>query len=410
MLTLMQMIYAVVGFVLLCAAIVLLVLSLIGCTAADDGEQSGPLPTGSAVAFSVSADGSTTRGGATRTAQGTITVDGAGGTVSLQSQGFGVFACHTGTHPYVSTSTTANLLYNQLVTYDNVNSVWQYSPLVYWPNSTEDAGEYVSFFAYGPHSTNATGCIADMSRSDEVGDPWILYQLGGTDNNWQTSQVDLVYCFLKDQTRKYPITSNVVEFDFKHALACIGDRITVSCDESVTTRLKGLYIASNVELTITSINIDYLLTPKGRLVLNNNSEPNWQAVESGNTKVHRYLSFSPNLVMAQATSSSAVTTTSFESDSGQGIFYIPVESGSEHQQVTVSIGYRIATAAETIHEGTLRANVALSYVARPSEQRDINVTLSIPDVAGTRSAGGFISSHDIASNLLTCSIHTSQNN
>ena len=402
-----QFIGGVVFCLLVAVTIACAILLFTGCTAVDEA-QGTPAATGSAIVFSARAD-STARGAATRTAQGTITLDGTGSTVSLQEQGFGVFACHTGTHPYVSTSTTANLLHNQLVEYDGVNSVWTYAPLVYWPNSTEDAGEYVSFFAYGPHSTNAGGCIADMSRPDEVGDPWLLYQLGGSDNNWKSGQIDLVYCFLKDQTRKYPISSNVVAFDFKHALSCIGDRITISCDESVTTRLKGLYTTSAVALTVTSITVDYLLTSKGRLVLNNNSEPNWQVVESGDTKVHRLLSFSPNLVMARATSSSAATSSTFDSGAGQGIFYIPIESGSEHQQVTVSIGYTIATASETIHEGTLRANVGLVYIARASEQRDLNITLSIPDIGSSRSCGSSQHSQEITSNLLTCSISTAQN-
>ena len=198
----MNVIQLVVG-ALVGLGIVLLVLMLCmlltGCS--NTGEYAGDSPQGraetdrpgSAIAFSV---GDSTA--LTRTAQGTMTLDGSGSTVSLRDRGFGVFACHTGVHPYVSTSTTANLMYNQQVTYDGSASAWTYDPLVYWPNSDDGVPEFVTFFAYSPYSSNAKGCIADLSRPDEQGDPWILYQLGGTEDDWQSSQVDLLYDFQKD--------------------------------------------------------------------------------------------------------------------------------------------------------------------------------------------------------------------
>ena len=369
---------------LIVALLLFLAYILSGCTAADDcvQETHPSMSTGSAVVFAV-AD-STTRG-ATRTAQGTMTVDGAAGTVSLKEKGFGVFACHTGTHPYVSTSTTANLLYNQLVSYNDVSGLWTYAPLVYWPNGSTGPLEYVSFFAYGPHSDNAGGCIADMSNPDETGDPWILYQLGGTPDadgpqGWKTNQVDLVYDFKKDQQRgNTPATR--ISFDFKHALACIGDRITMTCDESVTDRLKAVYTDSPVEFTVTNITVDYLLTRKGRLILNNSTQPNWEAVESEDAKVHRTLSFSSDMVMARATSATEATTTLFDSGAGHGIFYIPIESGSAKQQVTITAQYTISTGvpAEVVEEGSVNAVVDLSFISNASEGRNMDITLRIPN-------------------------------
>ena len=368
--------------------LVALYLMLAGCTATDDvtgGDTGGDGKQGSAIAFSVSSD-STTRA-ITRTAPGTMTLDGTGSTVSLREKGFGVFACHTGVHPYVSTSTTANLFYNQLVSYNGGAGAWTYTPLVYWPSGEEDVPEYVSFFAYAPHSTNSNGCIVDMSRPEEVGDPWILYQLGGGtmadgDEGWKARQVDLVYDFKKDQKRTFPIAANKIEFDFKHALACIGDQVTVSVGESVKTRLKGIYFGTPVTLNVSTITIDYLLTRKGRLVLNNSSQPNWQAVESEDAKVHRILTYSPNLMMAQATSASACTTNSFTTGAGNGVFYIPLEAGPDKQKVTVKAQYTVTTGspAYVIDEGTLEATVDLSYISNPSQGRNLNITIQIPEI------------------------------
>lgn len=378
-----QFIGGVVFCVLVAVTVACAILLFTGCSAADEA-QGTPAATGSAIVFSARAD-STARGAATRTAQGTITLDGAGSTVSLQEQGFGVFACHTGAHPYVSTSTTANLLHNQLVEYDGVNSVWTYAPLVYWPNGVTGDKEYVSFFAYGPHSTTAADCIVDMSRPDEVGDPWILYQLGGTSNadgadGWKACQVDLLYDFQRDQQRG-DTPGTRVDFDFKHALACIGDRITISCDESVTTRLKGVYTDATVSLIFNSITVDYLLTRKGRLVLNGSSQPNWQAVESEDAKVHRVLTFTPNQVMAQATSVSDATSSTFDSGAGQGVFYIPIESGADKQQVTITIGYSVTdgSPAQVVEQGSASSTIPLNFISNASEGRNINVTFRIPE-------------------------------
>ena len=372
--------------VVLMLTTVCIVMLLSGCSAADEG-AGAPQTTGSALVFSVTEGTTRAPQGTTRAPRGTMTLDGNDGTESLKDKGFGVFACHTGAHPYVSTSASANLMWNQLVTYNNTENAWEYAPLVYWPNDDGEAEQYVTFFAYAPHSTQANGCIADMSRPEEKGDPWILYQLGGTSeaegaNGWKAQQVDLLYDFKKDKKREYPIASNKIDFGFKHALASIGDQITVGVGESVAERLKALYDGSPVTLTVSTITIDYLLTRKGRLVLNNNGQPNWQAVESEDSKVHRLLTFTPNLVMAQATSASACTTSSFVSEAGQGVLYIPLESGAGKQKVTISAQYTVATDGNdgVISDGTIETTLDLSYISNASEGHNLNITIQIPDI------------------------------
>ena len=400
------------GVVMLVMIIILLIMLLTGCTAADDCAQGGQYPqtTGSAVVFSVA---DSTARGTTRTAPGTMTLDGTGSTVSLKEKGFGVFACHTGTHPYVSTSTTSNLMYNQLVSYNDGAGAWEYSPQVYWPNSDDDVPEYVSFFAYAPHSNNANGCIADMSRPEDVGDPWILYQLGGSSNadgedGWKANQVDLVYDFRKDCRRGNELSENV-KFSFRHALASIGDRVTVGCGQSVANALSLAYQGTPITFVLKRFTLDYVLTRKGCLILNSNGQPNWKAVESEDSKVHRLITFEPDQRMAYVSTSSRCDTYTYQTEADNGVFYIPVESGLDRQRIELTADYEVQvdSPARVVREGQITGSADLSMIAEASKGRNLTVTLHMPEVActgselTTASVGQIICSHGRVHNATT---------
>lgn len=315
----------------------------------------------------------------TRTASNTLTIDGSGANeLSLKSEGFGVFACYTGIHPYVSTSITCNLMWNQQVTYDNTQSVWTYAPLAYWPTTdNEDEVSYATFYAYAPYSdaTDPYGCIVDFSYPGETGDPWLTYQLGGTmyadgANGWKTKQADLLYDMQKDQQRPVPPHANKVNFSFKHALSCVGDRITVTCSDALQSKLKSLYTSSQVTLTLNKLRLDYLLTRKGRLVLNSSIQPNWQPVESGDARVHRLLVLNPEHIIATATSASVCTLTDYAVND-QGIFYIPIEVGANAQTVTATADYTFST-GET---GQISTTINLSTISNAGNGRNLNLVL-----------------------------------
>ena len=385
-LNVMELIGFCTGVAMLFAAAVLVLLALASCSIIDEDTSDCPPDSlkapGRAIAFTVANGDSTARGTSTRTAQGTLTLDGTGGTESLREKGFGVFACHTGVHPYVSMSTTPDLMYNQRVAFDGLTSTWTYNPLVYWPNSDDGLDEYVTFFAYGPHSDEAPECIVDMSHPDELGDPWLTYQLGGSEDDWRTRQADLVYDFKKDQKRSYPVSTNIA-FSFKHALACMGDQVTVICSSSLLNRMKGLYTDSPVVLTLKTLTLDYVLTRKGRLVLNSSDKPNWQAVESEDTKVHRTVSFSPDQEMARATSATACSSEEYVSPAGQGVFYIPLEVGSERQRIDMTATYALSTGLPqaVVEEGTVKGSYDLGFISEGSEGRNLLIRLDIPDPA-----------------------------
>ena len=358
---------------------------LLWSCSADDGARRGE-PSAPPVAISFSA--MTEDNGITRTASNTLTLDGSGtNEMSLRANGFGVFASHTGFHPYVSSTTTSNLMWNQQVADTDMDGTWTYSPITYWPNSDENVNEYVTFFAYAPYSDGSTdaasACIKDFSLAGETGDPWLLYQLGGSEtangpDGWKARQVDLLYDFQKDQLRPFPVME-VVRFHFKHALACVGDYITLTCSDDLQDRLKALSASTGntVTLAFDLLSLHYELTSKAKLVLNGSTQPNWKVVDSGETMVHRYLALDPenDFVLATATSGSSCTLTDYMV-SNQGIFYIPIEVGNNIQKVTATIYYVVSTG----QEGVVKATVNLNPLADAGNGRHLNLILSIPDL------------------------------
>ena len=105
------------------------------------------------------------------------------------SGGFGVFAYYTDLKKYDQTY-VPNFMYNQKVTYNSTTSLWEYSPVLYWPNeygsdAQSDDEDKVSFFAYAPYvaaTSPAAGSVADaewgitgFSRNSTAGDPIVKY-------------------------------------------------------------------------------------------------------------------------------------------------------------------------------------------------------------------------------------------
>lgn len=410
----LQFILYVTGVVVALLGIAMILLMLTSCSIIDEDTSNCPeeAKPGSAIAFMVgdSTASAQTVPGSTRTAQGTLTLDGAGiNEESLKGNGFGVFACHTGTRPYVSSAVTANYMWNQPVTYDARYELWDYSPVVYWPQPVDDVRPYVSFFAYAPYSTadgttdNASKTIVAFSGAGDSGDPWLIYQLGGTGlpvdggSGWQESQTDLLYDFRKDcQQGEIP---ERIAFDFKHALACAGDTITVTCNEALQTKMMAAYDADPVTLTLDSVVFDYSLLRKGRLRLNSAESPNWQAVASEDPMVHRSLSFRPDRVIATATSASVCELADFVA-TGQGIFYIPLEESGNPQSVDITVGYSTSQG----NSGKLMTTISLPDITGAGTARNLNVVLSeVVDVP--KSVSLSFAETEVTSDLLVASAY-----
>lgn len=314
----------------------------------------------------------------TRTAPGTMTLAGEGtGEVSLRSAGFGVFACHTGLHPYVGSNITPNYMWNQQVAYNTTAAVWDYSPLVYWPNPVEGLQPYISFFAYAPYAANpgtgttaAEQCIVDMSRSVESGDPWLVYQLGGSESDWQDHQVDLLYDFRPDQQQ-----GNVPErilFQFRHALAQAGDQITVTCSPELKAKVQQAYIDETVSFIIDRVELVYTLLRKGRLRLNATGQPLWESVASESPTVRRRVVLEPpgGHVLCTATSASDCIVTDYTA-TNQGIFYIPLNVEGTTQRVDIYVSYHTSKN----NPGALTTRIDLTAVAEAGDNHGFRIIM-----------------------------------
>ena len=187
------------------------------------------------------------------------------GNTDLQSVGFGVFAYYTGSSNWASaaTSTPPNFMYNQLVTYADASSSWQYSPVKYWPNDNQPADDtgatgsqehnYVSFFAYAPYDD---GTSLTLSGNDATGAPTIGYTW--VNNTDPASQADLLYatpvtdCY-KTMTEGYGTVSGHVPFIFHHALTAIEFKVRRKESTGEQILLQSLSLNTSAAATATSL-------------------------------------------------------------------------------------------------------------------------------------------------------------
>lgn len=302
----------------------------------------------------------------------------------LAETGFGLFASYTGKLKYENTSVSPDFMYNQRVVGEKEGDIyhWYYTPVKYWPNNTDPEtganGEYISFFAYAPYVANpqdsGKGGIIDMSKRYDLGDPWINFRLpedpwGETDG--KANQIDLMYgvktgglfetgwddeLFL-DQVKPAEVKTTM-RFVFRHALACVGDKITVQLTPEMAAYIDGYATVSIKEVTIVYKN----LTTKGRLVLNSPSGPNWKEIISGELTTER--TFKKTL-----TTPLQLTGAAQELSVGEGLFYIPMQvRGTEAPYAEVTIKYVVKNAANSEYEGETTTNFPLSLTLEGQKQ------------------------------------------
>lgn len=272
-------------------------LLLASCADSSDGGGNTVLPTEEmAVSFSTVVGEQTQQQNATRATTGLIKDLDA---LKAMPEGFGVFAYPTENVPFNTTfqnkevstfSSVSNFfMQNQQVTWgvqyvengddanlsnDIVHRDWVYSPLKYWPNSSNNAeNRNISFFAYAPYTAQAgaTSGIINFTR-DEDRTPHVIYKLGPADE-----QVDLLWANCIDATRNgnglisvstsgepavTTLTYQKVPLTFRHALAAIDIYVQRVYDEPVYTGkipdevLYPTIFISKLELKSTSLATD----------------------------------------------------------------------------------------------------------------------------------------------------------
>ena len=262
-----------------------------------------------------------------------------GDDASLQAGGFGVFGCYTGLHNYSESDANSSFMYNQELEWVSGDAHWEYNPVKYWPG---EEGHKVSFFAYAPYSEcDGTGCIPSCVRYQETADPWVMYRI--TEDPAQ--QVDLLYATpLLDQTKM--AVNERLEFTFKHALACVGDNVTIS--------------TSATGVTLKEVSIDYTLTAKGRLVLWNRGSANWTPIQSEDVVTVRSVSL--------LTGGHEPLPKTF---SGQGLFCIPAEAAGYPQKATIHVTYVVNNV-----EHTATSELMLKGLLQEGKTLALNINLN----------------------------------
>lgn len=305
--------------------------------------------------------------------------DGEAGLSDLKNgRGFGVFAAYTGVNRYGDTSVSSDFMYNQPVAWEG--SAWSYTPVKYWPNGEGLGGSnthYVSFFGYAPYSdldgsdpsSNPAGyCISGFSQPHEKGDPWLTYRL--IDESYLGSQVDLLCAKSLDMTR--PEVDTPVELEFSHALSCVGDEITVETGSDMRNYLKSMVTGgvSSVMLRLTDVSVTYTLAEKGRLVLwNRSGVANWQPVLSENLTCERVPALTGSLPVTLYSYSGGSDSTDTWSDSGHGVFFIPLDESVINQKATINITYEVILNGSVVfatHDGV--SEVSFGSQASPGRR------------------------------------------
>ena len=300
------------------------------CSNDADEVVNGYVPSNNAIAIDASTDdGLTTR------ASGEINTD-----ANLQAAGIGVFGSYTGELKYENTTVSPDFMYNQEVKYENGS--WTYRPVKYWPNDSRD---YVSFFAYAPFVENPqsnTEGIIDMSKLYDLGDPWVNYRIAADPWSTTSPQVDLLYGQQElteggnttykpwlDQQKPTDPVNGKMKFTFRHALACIGDKITIKCTDALATLITGY-----ATINISQVKIEYKnLTTKGRLILKSEGEANWKEIISGEITTTRTYTKDVNITPS---------TTAETISEGDGLFYIPLRvAGMDRASAEVTITYTV---------------------------------------------------------------------
>ena len=303
--------------------------------------------------------------------------------------GFGVFAYHT-TSSFVAPNTTAkpNFMWNQLVKYNT--SVWEYSPIKYWPNdfangtavdgqSTPATGssgvQYLSFFAYAPYvSTPAAGVpgITAFTANTATTDPKVSYKIGLTPDKcvdllWgvagtssdnvvgETNQPATAGMPFLNQTKQQ--VSGKINFAFEHALSCLDLTVQAARDQVSAggTELwdAGVGAANKTRIYVDQVDItgDFPLT--GDLNLNNTtaSVPLWenQSNETGTVlSTTTGNSINPVLQYDNTFTRAGVLTTSATPLMNNGsenlsFMLIPVDLSAGVKTISFKITYRVLT-------------------------------------------------------------------
>lgn len=349
----------------------------------------------------------------------------------LTGNGFGIFAYlqddaitpsnETDSDPDNDFKSIPNFMYDQKVTWNTTNSVWEYTPLKYWPNMTTNDNrtgngatmtktQYVNFFAYAPYIPTATDNNSDYLNSGDgvvkdnggtaraigithivantgAAAPTITYKVNpsaaeSTDLLWATAPLGgLRYAAVKGGevvniaagmpliNLIKPDTQTKLKFSFQHALTAMRMTIQLAVDQLAG----GGTLDSNTKVYVESITLHSETSgtgfaTEGKLNLLNTAPfiPRWETTNTVDTwDQDLKISSSGNVTLNTAlTEGNAGVTTSaqgvFSSDVNDMLMYIPVFTAAGDLPVTVTVTYKVVTTDGNYTSGKVETNNAIS--------------------------------------------------
>lgn len=200
---------------------ILLTLASLAVTAAfvSCKKQGGMNSSSTLVSFGITPESAVTRGMPVETA--------------ADMSDMGVFAYYTGnggTNNWAAKGATATANFMNHVKLTGLAGTWSYANKVYWP-SASDAN--VTFFAYSPYASTDNGITVNTGSG---GVPTFRYTVP-TDCS---KQPDLMVSALKTDLNKTTNGSIPVNFQLRHALACIGFKATGNGEKITKIKVTGV--------------------------------------------------------------------------------------------------------------------------------------------------------------------------
>lgn len=242
------------------------------------------------------------------------------------SGGFGVFGYYTDHSDYVPASSPINFMYNQGVFWNTTNSIWEYTPIKYWPNETNstygtssqvdgsatssEGPDKLSFFAYAPYVSSASGTtgITAIPANTDTGDPKITYAMSqdalnsvdlmwavsnaadntaivtGVATGWNIGAGMPFKNLVKPQLTTSTSTAAKVNFNFKHALARLALTVQATRDTKAVVTSGGTEFygssdpANKTKVMIETVTLSGKFPTTGKLNLDNTTSatPEWE--------------------------------------------------------------------------------------------------------------------------------------
>lgn len=219
----------------------------------------------------------------------------------VAEKGFGVFAYSTdqkAIKDYLNTDYMPNFMFNQKVTRPTGSTIWEYSPIKYWPNNLD---ALVSFYGYAPYipefnddqyinTPDNNNILSNVKYVDpynvrlQFGKDWFGPGIEYKVPDDPTSGIDLLWGQEKGSdvapvNKPKPAVDEKIQFVFKHALSRLHFNIQVWPDEVSKADVSTAQpLAEGTSIKIEKVELVGKIAKAGTLRLYDGS---WN-VESGN--------------------------------------------------------------------------------------------------------------------------------